>query len=378
MKGTRKRGLHSGLICILAAVTFLMVFTACSSSKSSDSAANAGSAPAVAEKSASQFDVTEQQLSQNQAAPAEASSSPEAPAAGSDGAVTNTSSGGGIGPIADANAGFGRQVIYKANLVMKVDKFAAAQEQLLNVIHQADAYVLEFSDSRNADERGATYVIKVPSEGFSPFLERLGKIKNLDFQQQVEGTDVTEEFVDLAARLKAKQTVEARLLAFMDKATKTDDLIRFSNELGSVQQEIERIKGRQRYLEQNVDYSTINLRLYESSEPVSILEKEKEKTFGERINDALTGSTKALRQFGEGLVVVLAALLPILVLAIIIAIPTLLVIRKRKSARSEIAKERRKIWNTPSMNLPNNGEDRTAVPEEEPENPDDEPTNRSR
>lgn len=372
MKGTRRRGLRSSLISFLAAVALLLMITGCSSGKADNSGgANADSAPAVAEKSMADQSGDSLQFSENQAAPAEASSAPEAPAAGNGETDSNTNRGGGVGPIADANAGFGRQVIYKANLVMKVDKFSAAQEQLLDAIHQSDAYVLQFSDSRNTDERGATYVIKVPSQGFSPFLERLGKIKNLDFQQQVEGTDVTEEFVDLAARLKAKQTVEARLLAFMDKATKTDDLIRFSNELGNVQQEIERIKGRQRYLEQNVAFSTINLRLYESSETISILEEEKEKSFGKRISDALTGSTQALRQFGEGLVIVLAALLPVIVLAAILAIPTILVIRKRKAARNESANERRKMWNTPNIDLSNNEENRPKKTEDKPANPDD-------
>ncbi|WP_052476408.1 DUF4349 domain-containing protein [Cohnella kolymensis] len=371
MKGTGKRGLCSGLISVLTAVALLLIIAACSSGQADNSGANADSAPAVAEKSIADQSGDSLQFSENQtAAPAAPSSSPEAPAAGNGETDSNTNSGGGVGPIADANAGFDRQVIYKANMVMKVEKFSAAQEQLLAAIHQSDAYVLQFSDTHNNDERGATYVIKVPSQGFSPFLERLGKIKTLDSQQQMEGTDVTEEFVDLAARLKAKQAVEARLLAFMDKATKTSDLISFSNELGNVQQEIERIKGRQRYLEQNVAYSTVSLRLYESSDPVSILE-EKEKNFGERISDAMSGSTKALRQFGEGLVIVLAALLPVIVLAAIIAVPAFLVIRNRRSARNENAKERRKLWNTPNVNMSNNEEDPPKKAEDKSANSDD-------
>lgn len=371
MNGKRKRNrlrVGSGFTYVAIAMLLLLLgLTACASGNSDDSAAAVGESnfeAAPAEKSMADQANGSFQLSQTQSTAAEPSSAPEADAKGIE--VLDTNSIGAVGPIADANAGFGRQVIYRANLVMKVEKFADAQEQLLNVIHQSNAYVLQFSDSRSSDEIGATYVIKVPSEGFSSFLERMGKIKNLDFTQEVQGTDVTEEFVDLAARLKAKQTVEARLLAFMDKATKTDDLIRFSNELGSVQQEIEQIKGRQRYLEQNVAFSTINLRLYERSGTLEALEDEEEaKNFGERIADAFQGSTKALRQFGEGTLVVLAAMLPIIVVLAIVAVPAFVIIRKRKALRTEASKEKRKAWNTPSANVTDSPPEADEPPKEE-------------
>jgi Domain of unknown function (DUF4349) len=160
---------------------------------------------------------------------------------------------------------------------------------------------------------------------------------------------VTEEFVDLDARLKAKQTVESRLLGFMDKATKTDDLVRFSDQLAGVQQEIEQIKGRIRFLDQNVAFSTINLRLYQTS---GIEEIKEEKTdekagFGERISNALSGSAKALRVIGEGILVVIAALLPVLVVVAVIGIPVFLFVRKRNASRRVRSEERRRTLNRP-------------------------------
>ncbi|MFC5403047.1 DUF4349 domain-containing protein [Cohnella soli] len=266
--------------------------------------------------------------------------------------VTSAKSGeagtAGIGQIADANADFGRKVIYKANLVMKVEQFRTAEEQLTNLIHLSGAYVLQFSDSRNVDEVGATYVIKVPSDGFSSFLGQLQKIKNLDFQRQVEGSDVTEEYVDLESRLKAKQVVEARLLSFMDKATKTDDLVRFSNELAQVQEEIEQVKGRMRFLQQNVAFSTVSLRLYEATgaeKKPDVKEDKEDKGFGDKLSDALSGSANVLRKFGEGVLIVLAALLPVLIVVAVVGIPAYFAVRRRSATRKRLAEERRKQWN---------------------------------
>jgi hypothetical protein len=377
MKGKWSQGVRS-IIMLLAVAVLLIGMTACSGSRSKDSNAVAPAAAAgepliqvdgVAVTSSDQASSKQSVQFSDTNVLAEASSAPEAPADGtSQGGSGSSAYGGGIGPIADANAGFDRKVIYRANLVMKVEEFRKAEEQLLDLIHLGGAYILQFSDSRNTDEVGATYVIKVPSNGFSPFLEKLQKIKTLHRERQVEGSDVSEEFVDLEARLKAKQVVESRLLSFMDKATKTDDLVRFSNELARVQEEIEQIKGRIRYLDQNVAFSTINLRLYQATGIEEIIEVkvEAKQSFSERISDALAGSTKLLRQFGEGLLVVVAALLPVLIVMAFIGIPTFYFIRKRNVTRKALTEEKRKAWNNPIVTLAETGPDnQDATPDRE-------------
>jgi hypothetical protein len=359
-----KLGLIRMSLAVMIAAMILMLFSGCSSgSKSDDSAMAPAPEPAAGVSEASIMDkTTSVQFSEAApAASAEVSSAPEQPAEDSLQGSGNTSAGtdvsgsfgGGIGTIADANAGFDRKVIYRANLVMKVDTFASAEEELLNLIHLGGAYVLQFADSHNADEIGATYVIKVPSDGFSSFLEKLQKIKNVKFDREVTGNDVTEEFVDLDSRLKAKQVVEARLISFMDKATKTDDLVRFSDALAQVQQEIEQLKGRIRFLQQNVAFSTINLRLYQATVVKEVVEEKKveEKPgFSERISDALSGSTRVLREFGEGLLVVVAAIFPILIVVGAIGLPTFYFVRRSRLTKRAISEEKRKAWNNTLVN----------------------------
>lgn len=249
----------------------------------------------------------------------------------------------GIGTLADPGAGLNRKVIYKANVTMKVERFATAEEKLKNLIHLSGSYVLQFNNSVSANEKGATYVIKVPADGFSSFLDQLRQIQP-ELQMQMEGSDVTEEYVDLDARLKAKQAAEARLLAFMDKATKTDDLVRFQSELAGVQEQIEQLKGRMRYLDQNVAFSTIHIRIYEGKAE-ALHEDPETKGLGDRLESALTGSAKALGQFGQALLVFVAALLPVLAVAAVIGIPVYYIVRRQSRAKRDAAAEMRKEWN---------------------------------
>jgi len=347
MKGNRRSKLQA-VLGFAMAILVLFALAACSSNNADEdkAVAEAPQANAAFQNADTAFTVNDQYgVSFSEAAPAAASSAPEMPAeesqalGGSQAVV-----GGGISMNADNVAGIDRKVIYRANMVMKVEKFETAEEQLTNLIHMTPgAYILQFNDSRNPDEIGASYVVKVPANGFNSFLDGLKTIRTIYQERDLQGNDVTEEYVDLGSRLKAKQVVEERLLGFMDKATRSDDLVKFSAELARVQEEIEQLKGRIRYLDQNVAFSTVSIRLYQSEHAEAKVEEDSSnKSFGDRIYDALSGSAKALRQFGEGLVVVIAALLPILAVLTVFGIPAYVVMRRRHAARKTSGEARRK------------------------------------
>jgi hypothetical protein len=315
----------AGSAAMLLLLAMMLTIAACSNAKSAhDSGAPAAMGQADMANTALQDNAKVHDAAKNSVSSA-SSSAQEQPI--SKGAAVG---GTGFVPLAEADTGINRKVIYKAQVTMKVPKFEPAGEQLNNAIHQSGAYVLQFSNSMDANEKGATYVIKVPADGFSSFIDQLRKIQK-DLQLQMEGSDVTEEYVDLTARLEAKKIVEARLLAFMDKAKGSDDLVKFSSELANVQEQIEQIKGRMRYLDQNVTYSTVNLRLYEGTAD-TVVKENNVQGLGERLAGALTGSAHVLGQFGQALLVFIAALLPVVAVAAVVGIPVYVIIRGRRKA----------------------------------------------
>jgi hypothetical protein len=119
----------------------------------------------------------------------------------------------------DTADGLNRKIMYKANLVMKTDNYVDASEQIQNKVALSGGYILQFNENVTQHERGGTFTIKVPSSGFSSLLKELENISPAT-QRSVQGQDVSEEYVDLTSRMKAKQVVEARLLEFMGKAAK--------------------------------------------------------------------------------------------------------------------------------------------------------------
>jgi hypothetical protein len=235
----------------------------------------------------------------------------------------------------DEAAGFNRKLIYRANLVMPVDDYSKAQTALRDLVALSGAYILQFSENANTGERGGTYTIKVAANGFVSLLDGLEKMSP-SLQRNVQGQDVTEEYVDLNSRLKAKQMVETRLLGFMEKASKTDELLAFSNELSKVQETIEQIKGRIRYLDQNVSYSTIELRMYQQTGNKPLLSDPNKLTLEERIQKAWNSSLNVLVAVMQGILVFLAAAFPVLVICLLIGVPIWVFRRKRNKELKEM------------------------------------------
>jgi hypothetical protein len=310
----------AGLLLLVA-----MVLSACASSDDAAQSLSKGD-----EGDASKKEIMETSSAADSAAgTAEKAAAPAADGSGSQ--ITNDAASAGIGMTAAAVEGVERKIVYHANLTMEVTDFDKASTSLQNVIHQSGAYTLKFSDSVGSGEIGASYTIKVPADGFMPFLEKLEKIDHSLFERQMQGTDVSEEYVDLEARLHAKQIVEGRLLGFMDKAQKADDLVKFSDQLASVQEEMERIKGRIRYLNNNVAYSTVELRLYQPSPGIS--HAGADQPLGARMAAALSGSTRGLSAFVQSLLVLAAGALPVLLILAIAAIPITWFIRRGRRGK---------------------------------------------
>ncbi|MDQ3619404.1 MAG: DUF4349 domain-containing protein [Actinomycetota bacterium] len=150
-------------------------------------------------------------------------------------------------------------------------------------------------------------IIRIPSDRFEL---ALGAVKDLgDIQRQlVAGQDVTAEFVDLEARLRNWTTQEAVLLRLMDRAQTISSSIRVQAQLQQVQLEIERIRGRLNFLEDQTSLGTLAIAITEAGAAST-----KDSTVEKAWRDAL-GLGLALV---SGLIVATGVLVPLAILLLI-------------------------------------------------------------
>jgi hypothetical protein len=174
--------------------------------------------------------------------------------------------------------------------------------------------------------------------GYNPIiLERGEDVETIsDYGQLSDKTistdDVTEEYYDAEARLKALEAKETRLLALFDKANTITDIVNIEKELGAVRGDIEVIKGRLKYLTNATSFSTVNVALEQG---LSGTLKAPQGTLGKAWQGLIT-SLNTLVDFGSSLIVFLVVILPwIVVIGLIFFLIRYLYRRYKKPGSTE-------------------------------------------
>lgn len=174
--------------------------------------------------------------------------------------------------------------------------------------------------------------IRVPAEGFQSALDAITLLSVEVTSLSTSGQDVTEEFVDLSARLDNLEATAARVRGFLDETRNVEEALAVNQELSRLEGEIEVIKGRMQYLSQSAAFSTISVNLTPDalSQPIQVAGWRPQGV----ARDALETLVDALQGLANVVIWLVIFVLPILLL---IGIPVWLIvraIRKRRTARN--------------------------------------------
>lgn len=158
----------------------------------------------------------------------------------------------------------GPSIIKTADLGVEVPRggFREALRDATALAGRYGGFVLSTSVEGKDARRGAL-TIRVPSESFEQALSELQGLGEVR-RQSVTGEDVSQEFVDLEARLRNLEGQEDVLLRLYDRAGTVADTIKIQREVAGVQLQIEEIQGRLRYLRDRASMSTISVSLVEA------------------------------------------------------------------------------------------------------------------
>jgi Domain of unknown function (DUF4349) len=175
--------------------------------------------------------------------------------------------GGGVGGSTSGVPPIGPTVIKTADIRVSLDEdeIRAAVDDAIAIAAKSGGFVISTSVSGEESDR-ASLVVRVPADRFEIALGDLSALGEVD-HKTVTGQDVSQEFVDLEARLRNASAQEAVLLRLMDEAANVTDTIRVQSALQNVQLEVERLRGRLRYLEDQAAMSTIAISFVDAGAP---------------------------------------------------------------------------------------------------------------
>ena len=160
-----------------------------------------------------------------------------------------------------------RKIVYNASVRMETTDYDTTRAALQEAVTAANGY-LESTDqggSKDSGSRYTYYTARIPAENYRSFLTAAGEAGNVTSLNE-SAQDITAEYVDVEARLKALNDQRDRLNALADKAETTADLLEIESQLSDVQYQLESWQSQLDWYSQQVECSTVYLSLSEVKE----------------------------------------------------------------------------------------------------------------
>ena len=151
-----------------------------------------------------------------------------------------------------------RIIVRTVDMGIVVDDVAESVDAIGSVAQEMGGWLV--SSSRAEEHRGFVSV-RVPAERLEEAILRLRAMAQDVKSEITSSRDVTDEYYDIQARLTNLEATEGALIKLLDRAEKVEDALSIQESLSRVQEDIERLQGRIKLLEQTAAYSLINVSL---------------------------------------------------------------------------------------------------------------------
>jgi len=234
-------------------------------------------------------------------------------------------------PVPEAPSGHGaldeetariaeRMVIHTAELRLIVKDTQVSLQAVQSLADEMGGYVASSRTWHTEEQLSASLTLRVPADQLNTALEKLRALALEVDGESITGEDVTQEYVDLEARLRNEEAYEKELLALLtetrERTSRAEDILAIYERLTEVRGRIEQIKGRMQYLENMSAMATITVELIPSElmQPITVAGWHPTGT----ARSAVRALVNALQFFVDAVIWIVLLGLPVL---IIIAVP---------------------------------------------------------
>ena len=214
-----------------------------------------------------------------------------------------------------------RKLIRNARLEFQTQDLEQTRKLIQQTVQKYGGYLGAEQSSNYESRQSTTVQIRIPADHFEKFIADISSgVKTFD-EKNISSRDVTEEFMDVQARLKNKKELETRYQQILQQAKNVKEILEIERELNNLRSDIESMEGRLNYLTNQVELSTIEIRYYK--------EVTKSTAFGQKFSQGFRSGWTNLIWFMVGLV----NIWPFLILLALGAFGLKRYLRKRKLNR---------------------------------------------
>lgn len=177
-----------------------------------------------------------------------------------------------------------KKIIKSGDMTIEVADIKTAQEKIQNFVKNNKAYIQNERFSNAETQTTLSMEIRIPNQNFdnliNSFSDEIGSISEKNIRVQ----DVTEEYTDVSIRLKNKLAYLEKYRDLLKRSASTKDLLEIQEKIRGLEEEIESSEGRLRYIDDQVNYSTLDLTLIREKPRNTVTSKI---GFGSRLVDSI-------------------------------------------------------------------------------------------
>lgn len=192
-----------------------------------------------------------------------------------------------------------KKVIKNGDLDIQVGDIKKAHQQVNEIVKSNNAYIqTERFNNTDIDEK-QFFTIRVPHKNFDGLINSFSNGIGSVLSKNIASDDVTEEYTDVSIKLANKKIYLEKYRDMLRSAKTTKDMLEIQENIRELEDEIDVAEGRLRFIDDRVNYSTLNLMLYKEKVRSSATSKI---GFGNRFGDSFTEGWNSFVAFFLGII----------------------------------------------------------------------------
>lgn len=190
-----------------------------------------------------------------------------------------------------------QKIIKTGDIKFETNDLGETYGQMISAVKKHRAFIQNDTEGKDYGSVFRRITVRIPSKNFDSFLADISKGVTYFDNKEISSQDVTEEYIDVDARLKAKKVLEARYLELLKKANKVSEMLEIEAQLSAIREEIEAKEGQLRYMQSQISMSIINIEFYKTvaNEGGATI------SYGSKIWNAITSGFNSISSFFIGL-----------------------------------------------------------------------------
>ncbi|SDQ05174.1 protein of unknown function [Chryseobacterium soldanellicola] len=192
-----------------------------------------------------------------------------------------------------------KKIIKNGEMKIQVGDIKNAQNQVDEILKKNKAY-LQKEEFQNTDtNENLNLTIRVPHANFDALINSFSDGVGSVLSKNISSNDVTEEYTDVSIKLTNKKIYLEKYRDMLKNAATTKDILEIQENIRELEDEIDVSEGTLRFIDDRVNYSTLNLSLYKEKVRSSATSKI---GFGSRFGDSLTEGWNSFVAFFLGVI----------------------------------------------------------------------------